>query len=79
MPIASFTNEISGVVRKHVTKCDMLQMNWALFNPQATIRSSIQLCLYCAVPLHRQDSLLLDTAGHPLNGAAHNHSSLQTL
>lgn len=28
----------------------MQQMNWALFNPQATIRSPILLCLYCAVP-----------------------------
>lgn len=54
-------------------------MNWALFNPRAAISSPIQLCLYCAVPLCRQDSLSLDTVGHPLNTTLHNHSSLQTL
>lgn len=71
-------DEKRGLAGNHVTECDMLQMNGALFNPRAAIRSAIQPGLYCAAPLFRQDSLSLDTAGHTLNGAAHDRPCLPT-
>lgn len=77
-PIASSMDEKRGIVENHVTECDMLQMNGALFNPRAAVRSCIQPGLYCAAPLFPRDSLSLDTAGHTLNGAAHDQSCLQT-
>lgn len=71
-------DEKRGLAGNHVTECDMLQMNGALFNPRAAIRGAIQPGLYCAAPLFRQDSLSLDTAGHTLNGAAHDRPCLPT-
>lgn len=56
----------------------MLQMNGALFSPRAAVRGSIQPGLDCAAALFPQDSLSLDTAGRPLNGAARHRSRLPT-
>lgn len=76
--IAGSMDEKRGIVENHVTECDMLQMNGALFNPRAAVRSCIQPGLYCAAPLFPRESLSPDTAGHTLNGAAHDQSRLQT-
>lgn len=72
-------DEKRGIVENHVTECDMLPVNGALFNPRAAVRSCIQPGLYCAAPLFLLNSLSLDTPGPTLNGAAHDQSRLQTL
>lgn len=54
-PIASSMDEKRGTVENHVTECDMLPMNGALFNPRVAVKSCIQPGLYCAVPLFLRD------------------------
>ena len=57
-PIASSMNEKRGIVEKHVTKCDVFQMNGALFNPRAAVSSCTEPGRPCFYGTHGPSTLL---------------------